>query len=291
MKKKFFGIIGLITIIAFMSLACGSSGSSSGGNPPGGEVSVQGSTLKAKMDWIKDNAKSDTTYIVEVLDDVEVNDATYPPDYNESNGKFYMVLGDYVGKTGIIIRFTGGKSINLKSIGILFVVGPGVTVILDNITLQGINNNNEALVQTANGGAIIMNDGATIKDNTHAGTKNNGGGVDVRGGGTFTMNGGTISGNTAAGSGGGVYVNSGTFTMKGNAIISGNTAGTKGGGVSVRTNPDKGVGIFIMEGGTIYGSNDPDRQNTITGGAASSLSVEDSNGGARARYGNGDNII
>jgi hypothetical protein len=74
----------------------------------------------------------------------------------------------------------------------------------------------------------------------------------------FTMEGGAISGNTAwggrIGAGGGIGMGPpgsepSTFTMRG-GTISGNTAtGGRGSGGGVVVNR----GVFIMEGGTIYG--------------------------------------
>jgi hypothetical protein len=172
----------------------------------------------------------------------------------------------------------------------LITVGTGVTLTLRNITLKGLksgntgdnNNNTWSLIWVENGGTLILETGASIKDNalslydgtvgaggvTVYGTlimnggeirgnstlklRNHGGGVYVGNGGTFTMKGGTISGNTVIRNytttrGGGVYVsNGGAFTMEG-GTISGNSS-CFGGGVGVWN------GTFTMKGGTISGN-------------------------------------
>ena len=95
-----------------------------------------------------------------------------------------------------------------------------------------------------NGGEFTMNDNASVTGNQSIGRDGEGGGVYVKGG-KFEMNGEktSVSGNTAT-NGGGVYVLNGTFTMNGNASITGNTA-KNGGGVYVSVS---GNGAFTMNG-------------------------------------------
>ncbi|MDR1149082.1 MAG: DUF1565 domain-containing protein [Spirochaetaceae bacterium] len=121
-------------------------------------------------------------------------------------------------------------NITLTGDGSLLTVGANVTLTLRDITLKG-KTNNAALVKVTNGGHLVLEAGAVIKENKN--TSSNGGGVYVAysdSPGTFTMNGGTISGNTAVfqGSngyygGGGVYVKQGTFTKTGDSVIYGDT--------------------------------------------------------------------
>jgi len=360
MRNKFFEIIGLITIIAFAGLAC-SSDSGGGGSSGGVTMDVPGTTLAAKMDWLNNpaNVQSNSTYTVEVAANVIVDD-NYTPGYSEYDEydkewwKCYMAFG-YPGKTNITINFTGGGTIKLSSKGLLLYVGDGVTAILDNITVEGFNANNDCLVEV--GGNLIMEDGSTITGNTNTG-HSSGGGIHVHDDGTFTMNGGSIKDNTINdGDGGGVRVTeNGLFIMNG-GTISGNTSSRSGGGVMVETNlrpgddgygaggakfimnggtisgntadigggvaviertfemnggtisnnkvsgagggvyvngwTDSGInffGVFTMNGGKIYGSDDPTLQNTA-GVAANSLRVDGGSSGAKAKYGDGSDII
>jgi hypothetical protein len=188
------------------------------------------------------------------------------------------------GENGGTVDLVGENSIDNPRP--LITVGAGVTLTLRNITLKGLksgnpgdnNNNTWSLIWVNSGGTLILETGASIKDNTRgwydntggaggvtvygalimnsgeiSGMRttskfNHGGGVYVGNGGTFTMKSGTISGNKIddRAAGGGVYVNtSGKFTLEG-GTISGNNASTEGGGVYVNTG-----GTFTMRGGTI----------------------------------------
>jgi hypothetical protein len=155
----------------------------------------------------------------------------------------------------------GSGTIYQKGKGNLLYVSGNRTLTLDGVTLVGVADNNNPLVQVNEGGEFVMKSGAITGNTRVSGQWPGSGGVNVYKG-TFIMEGGTISGNTVQGgegaSGGGIEVGEGSiFTMKSGAI-SGNTAeggkGGEGGGVSV---DDKGT--FIMEGGTISG-------NTVQGG-------------------------
>jgi uncharacterized repeat protein (TIGR02543 family) len=197
--------------------------------------SVPGSTLAAKLSWLQTNAMSNVDYVVDVTADESISPTTL----------------SYSGRTniGITLRGTGAiRTVSLSSVGSLFTVGNGVTLVLDNnITLQGRSANNASLVKVNSGGRLVMNTGSTVTGNS---SSDNGGGVHVNSG-TFTMNGGEISGNTYSNpsgyfAGGGVYVDDGTFTMSGGKI-SGNTS-SNGGGVSVAHK------TFTMSGGEISGN-------------------------------------
>jgi hypothetical protein len=179
----------------------------------------------------------------------------------------------------------GSGTIYLKSKGPLIRIAdtrnvPKMALTLDGVTLVGVPDNNNSLVEVNVGGTFVMKSGA-ITGNTRVngdagGVRVNGGtfameggeitdnsasmvggGVYIIVGGTFTMTGGTISDNTAgAGSygarnGGGVYVSGSTFIMEG-GTISGNSA-EEGGGVVIGTE-----GTFTMRGGRIQGGTDSD---------------------------------
>jgi fibronectin type 3 domain-containing protein len=145
----------------------------------------------------------------------------------------------------IIRSAAGGGNTVILSGGLT--LGSGVSLLLEDITLQGQSSGSGRLLTIA-GGSCVMGDGAAIQNNR-------GGGVYV-GSGSFTMEGGTISGNSASSAyGGGVYIESGTFTMN-SGTISGNTVSTSssspyyasGGGVYVAG------GRFTMNGGTVSGN-------------------------------------
>jgi hypothetical protein len=229
------------------------------------KITVTGNTLAEKLAWIKNNAISDRMYIVDVVADESIS----PQDLS------------YSGKDTITIQLKGigesARTVSLSSYdyGLLFSIGNGVTLVLDdNLILSGRSNNNNSLVRVNTSGIFIMK-GGSISGNTASTYTSSpssyayGGGVYVAGNGTFTMEGGEISGNTASTStsspssyaysyGGGVYVaGNGTFTMEGGKI-SGNKASTSGsnsyansygGGVYVAGN-----GTFTMEGGEISGN-------------------------------------
>jgi hypothetical protein len=188
----------------------------------------------------------------------------------------------------------GSGKINLKNKGELLNIGEGKKLTLDGVTLVGVKDNSNSLVDVNNGGIFVMKSGKIIGNgNTCVSDDSaNGGGVHVWEA-SFTMSGGSISGNRAlgkevvegpgGGSGGGVMIagNSATFTMKGGAI-SGNTSNRFGGGVNVwvasftmtggsisNNTASDGGGVFhngagatfIMEGGTIYGSSEGGNSN------------------------------
>jgi len=214
----------MLTLVLF-AIGCASAASASGSPIEGDKVSGIG--LVGKLKWLDKNAKSGNTYIINL--GLSTNITTY---------RF-----DYKGLENVTIVLTGGgknRKISISSNGSLFEVFPGVTLVLDNITLTGHAKNLSPLVYV-NGGTFIMNPESSITRNT---TSNNGGGVYVMSG-TFTMNGGAITGNSANGSGGGVYVFDGTFNMN-DGTVTGNTALISGGDVFIRGNS-----AFNKTGGAI----------------------------------------
>jgi len=154
--------------------------------------------------------------------------------------------------------------------GRLLRVNNGAKLILEDIIIDGnkgvyFNDSWSPLVDVPGGGALIMKDGAVLRNNNNTGY--NGGAVFVSG--EFTMTGGKIIGNTAGGGGGvsvfGNHVDNmyvpGEFTMTGGEI-SGNNARYDGGGVyvggSIFSNGDGAIfshsGTFTMTGGEISGN-------------------------------------
>ena len=211
-------------------------------------VTVPGTTLADKLQWLKTNAASNSTYMLEVT---AAHESLAPQNLS------------YTGRDNITIRLKGvgtGRVIELSGKGSLFSVEDGVTLILEeNLILKGNSSNNASLIRVNLGSTLTMNQGVKISGNTHS----FGSGVFVAGG-TFTMSGGEISGNTSSSHGGGVYVTvgddgryvEGTFTMNGGAI-SGNTViatvsssdASYGGGVCVER-----FCTFIMNSGEISGN-------------------------------------
>jgi len=195
-------------------------------------VIILGENLAAKFVWLQSNAQSDNNYIIEVNADENIDTS-------------YQNLS-FDGKTNITITLIGidsMRTIILSNDGCMFIVGTGITLILDNnITLRGRNNNTHPLVTVD--GNLIMNPGSAITGNNKTNTDFPGGGVFVLKDGTFTMNGGTISNNTTNRNGGGVAVD-GNFILK-DGSITGNNAKSNGGGVVM--GPDA---VFTMNGGTI----------------------------------------
>ena len=215
---------------------------------------VPGATLAEQLSWVRGFGQSGNEYIVEISGNVTITgtSAALP-----------------AGRSNITVRIRGREAISevrLSTNGILFTIGSGVTLVLDeNITLMGRGGvgshdtttaNNNSLVRINSGGTLIMNEGARVVGN--ATTNQSGAGVFVASNGRFTMNGGEISGNRSGGSGsgsgiyaghGGVHVgNGGMFTMN-YGIISGNSSSNGGAGVSVGSG-----GMFTMTGGRISGN-------------------------------------
>jgi hypothetical protein len=234
-----------------------------------------GASLDQQLYWLGEYAKSNTEYVIEVKADETIS-------YHNFSSSFYANRE----MTNITIRLKGGTTARTLSrnenVLSMFHVGRGYTLILDsNITLKGRSGNSSALVEVW-GGALQMNEGASICGNSGVGVSvhtgsfsmnggtisgnsgvgvsvyggsfsmsggtisGNSGGVSVYGGGSFTMSGGTISGNSSSNSGGGVVVHGGSFSMSG-GIISGNSF-FSGGGVYMYG------GSFNMSGGTISGN-------------------------------------
>jgi len=260
--------IGTVRTSSGTSQSSASSPSSQAPSQPPNEVStpltigtiVPGNNLTEKLAWLQRSADSHNTYILEV--NANENIAPHRLEYKGAINITVVLRGDEENRT-----------IRLSSNGTMFTVYDNVTFILENnITLQGHNGNDGAIVDVIDG-IFRMRAGSTItgNENLNRGGKD-GGGVFV-GLGTFEMAGGTISSNKSY-NGGGVYVGllvgfkKGTFTMNGGSIT-GNTASYNGGGIFIRNGctmtggsilyntASNGGGVYVyrdsfsLQGGTI----------------------------------------
>jgi len=213
---------------------------------PAGFTLVPGDNIADRLEWLRDNAQDDNTYLVEITADedeyVTPAQTALPTD-----------------RSGLVIVLRGRgemRTVSLSANGSLFTVGSGITLILDeNVTLVGRDDNDNPLLRISDGGILIMEDGSAVTGNTNTTTvlADRGGGVRVHDGGRFYMRGGDIFGNKIAGigSGSGVQViDNGTFTMEGGEIARNEASDAGGagnsGGVRIHNNS-----TFTMEGGKI----------------------------------------
>ena len=194
------------------------------GEGQSGAIIVPGATLAAQLVWLRENASSDNSYLIELS-----GNATITPEQT-GEGTVPTLPTDRTNLT-ITLRGNGAvRTVGLSADGVLFTVGSGVTLVLDNnITLQGRTGNNNHLVRVNSGGTLVMNAGSRVTGNTNTNTWSSadfGGGVRVNSGGTFAMRGGEIASNSASGSstGGGVHVPSGGTFHISNGVIRGNDA-------------------------------------------------------------------
>jgi len=225
-KTMILAVTALVAVLMFV--ACDMSGNQN--EEETGDITAEGSTLQAQLDWLRGNAQSGRQHIVNI-------------GTGESIAPQSLVFG---GRTVTII-LRGSGEISLAENGSLFSVGSGVTLRLDgNITLRGRDQNNAPLVLVEQGGTFVMEEGV-VTGNINTGSLG-GGGVRVNG--NFTMNGGSVYDNRSAYGGGVSVVYGAIFAMHGGEII-GNTATivdwTGGGGVNV-------AGTFNMHGGSISGN-------------------------------------
>jgi hypothetical protein len=194
----------------------------------------------------------------------------------------------------LILRGSG-ETVHLNGNGSLFTLGAesgsSLTLVVQDITLEGKSNNTAPVVQVNSGGTLEVKVGSSLTGNT---SNTSGGGVLVDSGGTLSMSGGEISGNTVSGGtscGGGVYINGGTFTMS-SGTISGNKTSSSVSGAKYG-----GGGVFVTNGGTFTMSGGEVSNNTsaydcggvfvygtgttfeMSGGEVSSNSASQSGGG------------
>jgi len=199
--------------------------------------------LVAELYRLRSVARSGGNYVIEISVDETITPAQ-------------AVLPTGLEDVTITLRGIGTmRSINLSANGVLFTVGSGVTLVLDDkVTLVGRSlggpaaaSNNNHLVRVDEGGTLVMNAGSRITGNTNTadgwwGSAYFGGGVRVNSGGTFDMHGGEISGNASLnGDGGGVH-NIGTFRMGGGTIYGDDAA------AGLRNMAGSGAAVFNAAG-------------------------------------------
>jgi hypothetical protein len=181
----------------------------------------------------------------------------------------------------------GGKmvALDVESRGSVITVGSGITLTLRNIVFKGHLGNDAPLVYVKEGGRLVFEEGAVVRDNANGGSRFAGGGALV--GGTFIMKGGEVSGNAAAG-GGGIYIEEGTYTGGGSLVMNGGTirgnhAESGGGGVYVGKNAS-----FVMSGGVISGNRaGGDGGGVVANGGRFEMSGGIIRGNVSASYGGG----
>jgi hypothetical protein len=226
-----FIAVGAFVVFIVLGLACASTSDAVKSAASIHEVTG----LSNKLAWLRNNAESGGEYIIDVNSSERINGGL---------GLIREGSLSYKGKNNITITLRGAGSITNVIYGAVFLVGSGVTLILDgNITLIGYKPRNlteaevtNAAITVFSGGTFVMNNG-TITGNVNNSKLGaaNGGGVEVNANATFLMKGGTITGNICfpvtdrvTSNGGGVYVDSkGTFTKTGGTIY-GYTGDSKG---------------------------------------------------------------
>ena len=224
-------------------------------------------TLVWKLNWLKQNAQSDTVYKVYVANDetIDPQGLSYPGKSNIT-----LILVGIGSDSEKVISSSGNGQTYLK--GLIFRVEKGVTLILDkNITLKGISTADAAMVQVWTGGELEMRTGAKITGNSLSRGTQEGSGVTI--GGTFIMNGGEISGHNGerpavAG------VAGASFVMNGGKISNNTNAGGDAGGVYMGAKSKS----FTMNGGEISGNTNTD-PTFGTGGVCLSQCISTMNGG------------
>jgi len=217
---------------------------------------AEGGTLAEQFAWLREFAQSGGSYIVELNDDETIGPDPMVVEEWDDWGNWTQTTTPTLptDRTNLTITLRGGetmRTISLSDYGNLFVVGSGITLVLDdNITLVGRNNDNH-LVRVNSGGTLVMNDGARITGNTNPGTwsANSGGGVRVNSGGMFEMRGGEIAGNSvgsASSTGGGVHVDWGGIFRISDGIIHGSDAAAELQNTATAT----GSGAALFNSGT-----------------------------------------
>jgi len=154
----------------------------------------------------------------------------------------------------IIIRIHSVSNSNIKKISVnkpstLWTINRNITLVLEDIIIQGRDDNEYVMLNVRNG-TLELNNGAKIIGNIN--TASTGGGVSIFDYGKMIIDGGEISENEAFhstseatyGYGGGVFVNENGYLLMKSGKISGNGA-IWGGGVCIMN------GVFIMKGGEI----------------------------------------
>jgi hypothetical protein len=258
-KKNLPHIITVVSFVVFIVLGLASATSPDVKNV----ASIDELTnLRDKFAWLKTHAESGGNYVLEVNEDSSIGNI----DLSFKNKSNITITLRGIGERRSVSTYQKG------SIGGIFMVGSGVTFILDdNILLRGVPTGSSidtlaSVVCVYSGGTFIMNNGSGIEGNM---SFEDGGGVYVSDGGTFLMNGGLIAGNTC-------------FQIQSSALAaaSGGKANAwsetprRGGGVFVAVG-----GAFTKTGGTITGYSSGAKDGNVTK-SFNGLSVSQGNGHA-----------
>jgi hypothetical protein len=226
-------------------------------------------SLQERLDWLFTDAEDDTEYNLELIRDEELTTVIGLG----AIGSAALNLPRNKNNVTITLYATGQiRTITHSSVGVMFRIPAGVTLVLDNnVTLQGRPDNNNHLVRIEANGTFIMRNGSMITGNVNSATTaaNGGSAVRVTGdttgaapAGLFIMEGGTITGNSTTMTanvngtvfGAGVHVNArGVFEMRGGVIS--NNSSMLGGGVGLTQQTNTTQPTFRMSGGIIYGNN------------------------------------
>jgi hypothetical protein len=168
--------------------------------PP--KVGDPGTTLTDKLDAALASSEPDCTI---VLDGTETDLAGFPS----------TTLSPASGNKTVTIR-GNGNTIQLDSAkGSLFTLSGNLTLVLHDVTLQGLTGNTAGLVRVESEATLELRAGSRITGNVTSSP--DGGGVYVAQNGTLAMSGGEVSGNTVNTYDSNVSVYNGTFTMSGDA--------------------------------------------------------------------------
>jgi hypothetical protein len=232
-------------------------------------------SLEDFFSYLEINATDGDSYMYEL-----VLDETLSPKILSYSGK----------KVDITLR---GRSINriitITSVGTLFTIEEGVSLILENnVTLVGKNNNNASLIVLRDGGTLNLYGNSAISGNKFTSTSTNptGGGVFINKGilnmrGSSSIFNNHVDGgygsetNRRSAGGGGVYINDGVLNMYDNSSVIGNSAsaggyspGAGGGGINVALGSLNIYDDAIIAGNTAqcYSVINPDRWSASGGG-------------------------
>lgn len=218
-------------------------------------------TLVEALDWLANNAKSNSRYAMYLGKDETVPPSVLRPDTMNGAANVEFTLGGVGGERTVTI---GGN-------GSLFTVETsGTKLILEHgITLHGKTGNNASLLFAHSGGALEMRKGSKVINNHNENigidlNPNVSGGIYVYRG-SFTMTGGEISGNVGT-LGGGVGLNlTENFIMSG-GVIQKNRAQKEAGGLGI---------MDVLGSGTISGGSimDNTAYNGSIGGTGGGLAI------------------
>jgi len=267
-KKWLLHLIAVVSMVVFIILGVASATGPSRSEIIKAESIDEIERLSDKFTWLFANAETGGNYVLNVDADTRLAGSL------TSGGTNFLYDFSFKDKNDITITLKGiGKAQNIVNIQYsgMFNIGSGVTLILENVLLNGCpqgapRQNLNSVIVVGTGGTFIMNEGSGVVGNM---SFRDGGGVRVSNGGTFLMNDGIIKGNTcfqpedaalAAASGG----SANTF----------NERPCRGGGVFVAVG-----GTFTKTGGTIAGFSSNSKEGNITR-SFNGIGVSNNNGHA-----------